>query len=163
RPRSVWRRGASGWGSGASRGRRSKASAGCRRRWPREIFRGASTRSIPQRGGCRRGGGTRWRARPRRAGPAWGPTPVTSGGDRVRYHDGGDWLSDFDSAGGSGGATTGGGGGGESEGLPVAVEVAIWFGEPVAEGEKIERWPEPDRLRVIAVPDGPVAGGGRGG
>jgi len=102
----------------------------------------------------------------------------------LRYYDGTNWRERFDS--GSAGA------------LPVAVEIAIWFGEPVlsaeaeVELEEAERaissasenpldfenyepeqfgddldfgfnedepidWGEPDRLRVIIVPDGPVA------
>lgn len=100
---------------------------------------------------------------------------------RVRYFDGREWKTSFDSL--SAGA------------LPVAVEVAIWFGTPHVEDERATKPvarteagagardnavedPEqerasaagrasttgstlpsrqPDRLRVIVVPDGPVA------
>ena len=105
---------------------------------------------------------------------------------RFRYHDGQTWLSSYNSL--------------RRDGLPVAIEVAIWFGdpppwsgsdvdsrgdggddtplqfgddfaeEPLSEaGRTIEAdqspptLGEPDRLRVIVVPDGPVAAwkGGR--
>ncbi len=87
---------------------------------------------------------------------------------RLRYYDGRRWVGEFDS---------------RAEGrLPAAIEVALWFGpvlepadgafEPVVEfpmdedsssGAMAEPgipvWPkgEPDRRRVIVVPDGPVA------
>ncbi len=86
---------------------------------------------------------------------------------RFRYFDGRRWLSDFDSG---------------SEGrLPAAVEVAIWFGpllerpethteterpppggEEPSEAREPEEPPptpdrEPDRVRVMVVPDGPAA------
>jgi hypothetical protein len=92
---------------------------------------------------------------------------------RFRYYDGRAWRSSFDSA--------------ESGGLPVAVEVAVWFGPPlVSVGERTVSRPrgsegvpetahgegaatvsgtdsdsaavptrEPDRRRLIVVPDGP--------
>jgi hypothetical protein len=105
---------------------------------------------------------------------------------RLRYYDGEKWRDSFDSL---------------SEGaLPVAIEVALWFGDagagqsagpsvgaspPVAKGRARSGTPEsdkgsgsagdgdssantpkaplpsrePDRLRVIVVPDGPVTPG----
>lgn len=105
---------------------------------------------------------------------------------RFRYHDGQTWLSSYNSL--------------QRNGLPVAIEVAIWFGDPpprpaldadspgsagdetplqfgadfpeepfIDAGQTIEgdvllpTFGEPDRLRVIVVPDGPVAAwkGGR--
>lgn len=70
---------------------------------------------------------------------------------RFRYHDGRAWVDSFQSA------ATGG--------LPAAVEVALWFGDQPATEEAGPsanplRWPEPDRLRVIVVPDGPRSGRG---
>lgn len=82
---------------------------------------------------------------------------------RLRYFTGREWTERFDSL---------------RQGLPVAVEVSIWFGAPVAaadeamidevasepltldsaaamEGDLPPR--EADRRRVIVVPDGPVA------
>lgn len=87
---------------------------------------------------------------------------------RLRYFTGREWVDRFDSL---------------REGLPVAVEVSIWFGAPLVEegvlaeeenglaladagemaepeapleeGERPRR--EADRRRVIVVPDGPVA------
>jgi len=81
----------------------------------------------------------------------------------MRYHDGSQWLDSFDSS---------------RSGLPVAVEVSLWLGDPAAPGETTDAIPEfgaleapmqpelgetspeslhPDRVRIIAVPDGPVA------
>ena len=100
-------------------------------------------------------------------------------GARLRYFDGQQWKESFDSL--------------SAGGLPVAIEVAVWFGTPhqredvgsparaarpaaAAETEKEEPAAgasrdakpstttdaslpvrQPDRLRVIVVPDGPVA------
>ncbi len=87
---------------------------------------------------------------------------------RFRYHDGSAWADSFDS--------------GRSGGLPVAIEIAVWLGE-TDRGERAPRdespvpilseaeasrgdegvadplrtLPAPDRLRLIAVPDGPVS------
>ncbi len=84
---------------------------------------------------------------------------------RFRYWNGRSWHADFDSA---------------QTGLPGAIEVAIWFDPPSANGtgpsEPSEdsnadpedggpsgfddappaemSWPAPDRVRVIAIPDG---------
>lgn len=72
---------------------------------------------------------------------------------RFRYFDGTEWRNSFDSA--------------SAGKLPVAVEVALWFGASGAgeapssaeAGESESPLPnrEPDRLRVIVVPDGPEA------
>lgn len=99
------------------------------------------------------------------------PRPVKVAGGvarmRFRYYDGEAWQEKFDSV--SAGV------------LPVAVEVGVWFGPRVETEEQIvapaggglegedeeemeesaddeEIWPEPDRLLVIVVPDGPRAG-----
>lgn len=84
---------------------------------------------------------------------------------RLSYFDGETWLGSFDSA--------------AADNLPVAVEVALWFGtpQPPEDGPAASAEPsdttdtagasvaakppapprrEPDRLRVIVVPDGPV-------
>ena len=71
---------------------------------------------------------------------------------RFRYYDGRAWSASFDSA--------------AKGGLPVAIEVAIWFElppateeEPAAAAEPKEpKLPErdPDRVRLVIVPDGPV-------
>ncbi|MFG0285629.1 MAG: type II secretion system protein J [Phycisphaerales bacterium JB039] len=92
---------------------------------------------------------------------------------RFRYYEAGAWQDRFDSV--------------QAGGLPVAIEVAIWFGAPppqpelalppdateVAGREDIDRQiateldlvdepagpqGEPDRVRVFIVPDGPSAG-----
>ncbi len=92
---------------------------------------------------------------------------------RLRYFNGRNWQTTFNSQ--SSGA-----------GLPVAIEIALWFGEPQPPLDMIEQLPpmdqdpellelespedllpeeepvewkvrEPDRLRIIVVPDGPVA------
>lgn len=107
-------------------------------------------------------------------------------GLRFRYHDGQTWRSSYNSL--------------QRNGLPVAIEVAIWFGDPPSRpalgsdssedarddtplqfGDDFPEQPpsdagqfregdegpptfgEPDRLRVMVVPDGPVAAwkGGR--
>jgi prepilin-type N-terminal cleavage/methylation domain-containing protein len=92
---------------------------------------------------------------------------------RLSYFDGDSWRSSFDS--------------GAEGGLPVAIEVALWFGEPLPDEDGGAPEPEPvvseggepgapvepagplaraedkppprtpDRLRVIVVPDGPVS------
>ncbi len=74
---------------------------------------------------------------------------------RFRYFDGKEWSESFDSSG--------------RGGLPVAIEVAVWFGRPADRGaqdpmtwdpeesdaaELPER--DPDRVRLVIVPDGPV-------
>lgn len=68
---------------------------------------------------------------------------------RFSYFDGSAWKGSFDSA--------------AADGLPVAIEIALWFGD-AAPAESSDGSPragpprrEPDRLRVIVVPDGPVA------
>lgn len=62
---------------------------------------------------------------------------------RFRYFDGRTWGTSFDSA------ATGR--------LPAAVEVALWF-EPVGQSAPPpEVWPEPDRVRVLVIPDAPEA------
>jgi prepilin-type N-terminal cleavage/methylation domain-containing protein len=83
---------------------------------------------------------------------------------RLRYHDGQAWLDEFDSS--------------EAGTLPVAVEVSVWFdpheggtdrNDGGAEDETIpseELMPaefditpsEPDRRRIVVIPDGPTAG-----
>lgn len=80
-----------------------------------------------------------------RLGPAGGTAEVVGGGAqslRIRYHDGREWRSEFDSA--------------KAGVLPRAVEISLWFGEADAEAEPPRR--APDRVRTIAVPD--AAGGG---
>jgi prepilin-type N-terminal cleavage/methylation domain-containing protein len=83
---------------------------------------------------------------------------------RLRYFDGTAWQDSFDSL--------------KSGGLPIAIEVGVWFGgAPESSGQSTtaaasggQGTPdsksagtgqgtvrEPDRLRVIVVPDGPVA------
>ena len=84
---------------------------------------------------------------------------------RIRYFDGKEWQASYDSL--------------KAGGLPVAVEVALWFGTPkkAEEGGNIRTGTvnrktrlqpqasndgdlptrQPDRLRVIVVPDGPTA------
>ena len=90
---------------------------------------------------------------------------------RLRYFDGKVWAESFDSL--------------KSGGLPVAIEVALWFGpvwhaagaseptspEPAIPGEEPREarggsessstpegpTREPDRLRIVVMPDGPVA------
>lgn len=66
---------------------------------------------------------------------------------RFRYFDGRAWVLSFDS---------------KSAGrLPAAIEVALWFepiGDPDAPAAPLpERWPEPDRVRVMVIPDAPEA------
>lgn len=83
----------------------------------------------------------------------------------IRYHDGDAWLDAFDSS--------------QTGGLPVAIEIAIWFGEVEDQDDELGAtlgdidlgegfglptpadlasargpvsWGEPDRRRVIAVP-----------
>lgn len=101
---------------------------------------------------------------------------------RFRFHDGSSWSETFDS--------------GQAGGLPVAVEVAVWLGEPERQAddpgvgqpeasapsrtdasfsdiddppaddeasEFLRSLPAPDRLRLIAVPDGPVSAWKEGG
>ncbi|HYE01752.1 MAG TPA: hypothetical protein VD963_00815 [Phycisphaerales bacterium] len=74
---------------------------------------------------------------------------------RFRYYDGAEWAETFDS--------------GAHGGLPVAIEVGLWYGPPgsapipgaapsVAESAAPRAaLRAPDRLRVIVVPDGPVS------
>jgi type II secretory pathway pseudopilin PulG len=71
---------------------------------------------------------------------------------RFRYYDGSQWSGAFDSL--------------QKKGLPVAIEVAVWFGEPqpleptgtVNDPRKVHALPtrDPDRVRLVIVPDGPV-------
>jgi len=79
------------------------------------------------------------------------PERVAMGIGRIelRYFDGESWQQEFDSA--------------ERDGLPVAVEVSIWFGaasEVLADSES-SRLP-PDRVRQIVIPDSRAAGEGAG-
>jgi hypothetical protein len=79
--------------------------------------------------------------------------PLSTGLSRVRfrYFDGRGWKSSFNSA---------------SLGrLPAAIEVEVWQAgrAPAAgggSGTSEAAWPEPDRSRVIVVPDGPDAAWG---
>jgi hypothetical protein len=62
---------------------------------------------------------------------------------RFRYFDGRSWSTAFDSA--------------TSGRLPAAVEVALWF-EPLGpSAPPPDHWPEPDRVRVLVIPDAPEA------
>jgi prepilin-type N-terminal cleavage/methylation domain-containing protein len=70
---------------------------------------------------------------------------------RLRYFDGRAWTSTFNTV--------------EKRDLPLAVEVAVWFGTPgsvpAAAGEADEVEPSvplrsPDRLRIICIADGPT-------
>lgn len=82
---------------------------------------------------------------------------------RFRYHDGRDWRTRFDSR--------------ATKGLPVAIEVSVWFAESLATSEENTAGNEfdepgsendaeavsnleipPDRVRVFVVPDGAVTG-----
>jgi prepilin-type N-terminal cleavage/methylation domain-containing protein len=77
---------------------------------------------------------------------------------RLRYFDGEGWQASFDSQ--------------ARGGLPVAVEVALWFRQPGTSTEPVLEEPgrfmeedpdsvlpprDPDRVRLVIVPDGPVA------
>jgi prepilin-type N-terminal cleavage/methylation domain-containing protein len=65
---------------------------------------------------------------------------------RLRYFDGGAWRDSFSSL--------------EAGGLPAAVEVAVWMrrqGATAGDGNPPLPQRAPDRVRVIAVPDGGVA------
>lgn len=83
--------------------------------------------------------------------------PLSTGLARVRfrYFDGRAWATSFDSA--------------ALGRLPAAVEIEVWRAgrgpAPGPEGaeERDAVWPEPDRSRVIVVPDGPDAAWGGGG
>ena len=85
------------------------------------------------------------------------PYPLLSRLSRVRfrYFDGRTWKPDFDSA--------------AAGRFPAAIEVDVWRAgrAPAAEsarsGGAEGAWPEPDRSRVIVVPDGPEAAWGGGG
>ena len=90
--------------------------------------------------------------------PALHPLSPSLSRVRFRYFDGRTWKSSFNSA--------------SLKRLPAAIEVEIWREgrgpAPTAEGADAKEaiWPEPDRSRVIVVPDGPDAawgGGGSGG
>lgn len=112
----------------------------------------------------------RWDAHRFRAGPSGEPETIHAGvaAFRLRFFDGTSWAESFNSK--------------TSNGLPVAVEVAIWFGEPIIETAPISPEPSraedgdaprlfseqpeepapaprpaspPDRLRVMVVADGP--------
>jgi hypothetical protein len=68
---------------------------------------------------------------------------------RFRFYDGGAWQNSFDSL--------------SQNGLPAAVEVALWFGETVkpdadkpAPEEKETSAAAPDRIRTIIIADGPA-------
>lgn len=66
---------------------------------------------------------------------------------RFRYFDGNAWVLSFNSK--------------AAGRLPAAIEVALWFepiGDPDAPSQSLpERWPEPDRVRVMVIPDAPEA------
>lgn len=76
---------------------------------------------------------------------------------RFRYLDNGRWRSSYDSA--------------QQQRLPAAVEVAIWYVTPRAMEEQVpgasaDRFeeplieePDPDRLRIISIPDAMIATG----
>lgn len=95
-----------------------------------------------------------------------GVSPVTLtvrgvGKVRFRYHDGSEWRTTFDSQ--------------RARGLPMAIEVSVWFAEslqePAAATEVIESEASdavepaevievpPDRVRIFAIPDGVRSGG----
>ncbi|MCC6676593.1 MAG: prepilin-type N-terminal cleavage/methylation domain-containing protein [Phycisphaerales bacterium] len=60
----------------------------------------------------------------------------------LRYFDGNGWRQEFDSS--------------ERDGLPVAVEVLLWYANPgagVATGSAAADTTRPDRVRQIAIPD----------
>jgi hypothetical protein len=63
---------------------------------------------------------------------------------QLRYFNGTEWLDSFDSA--------------QASELPVAVEAAVWFGDApsATEGGAEETLREPDRIRIMVVPDGPM-------
>jgi hypothetical protein len=101
-----------------------------------------------------------------------GVSPVTLtvrgvGKVRFRYHDGKEWRTTFDSR--------------QAHGLPVAIEISVWFAESIQEsaestdsglsagdeaseagnfGDSISVIEvPPDRVRIFAVPDGVQSGG----
>jgi prepilin-type N-terminal cleavage/methylation domain-containing protein len=73
---------------------------------------------------------------------------------RLRYFDGNTWVGTFDTL--------------SKRDLPVAIEVAIWFGPPgsITAEDELEGWAEdepaaaprrsPDRFRIISIADGPT-------
>lgn len=112
----------------------------------------------------------RWDAHRQRRGPQGEAETVHTGvaAFRIRYFDGTSWAESFDSK--------------SSNDLPVAVEVAIWFGAPIAGSAPVTPEPArnqddkspllfseqpeepapaprpanpPDRLRVMIIADGP--------
>lgn len=58
----------------------------------------------------------------------------------LRFFDGGEWRPDFDSV--------------ERDGLPVMVEVSLWFGAADAQMTDTAESLRPDRVRQITIPDG---------
>jgi len=89
---------------------------------------------------------------------------------RFRYHDGDEWVGEFDCS--------------KAGRLPVAIEVAVWFASPMEQrggptptfapaapavsGDSADAasgaggggsWPEPDRIRIIAIADAREWGG----
>jgi prepilin-type N-terminal cleavage/methylation domain-containing protein len=72
---------------------------------------------------------------------------------KLRYRDGGEWVEAFDSV--------------ARNGLPSAIEVSLWFGEPAPADDEHKTVPKPasdpastpppDRIRVIALADSSVA------
>lgn len=81
---------------------------------------------------------------------------------RFRYHDGVEWQTTFDSV--------------QSKGLPMAIEVSVWFASTLSDAEMPQSSEEsegldedvdvevspvevpPDRVRIFAIPDGVKAG-----
>lgn len=95
------------------------------------------------------GGGLQARRWAANGGPPGALEPVSERVERmeVRYHTGREWATSFDSL---------------ASGLPVAVEVSLWFGRPRSEGEAEAAGDEPprrepDRRRVIVIADAPGA------
>ncbi len=82
--------------------------------------------------------------------------PLADGLSRVRfrYFDGREWVSRFNSA--------------TLRRLPAAIEVELWRAgrgpapDSAGAAEAPSAWPEPDRSRVIVIPDGPDAAWGGG-
>jgi len=81
-----------------------------------------------------------------------GPDEIVASGIkqlRLRYHDGREWQREFDS--------------GQAGTLPVAIAIAVWFGSGLIDQTEADEFgmldtpTEPDRRRVMVVPDGPSA------
>lgn len=66
---------------------------------------------------------------------------------RVRFYDGRAWRPDFDSE--------------RENGLPAAIEIALWSGRTTLSGSDLgEVRAEPDRVRTMTIPDGPSSSWG---